>query len=76
MYVDTCRTKKYIRHLLREGYREEGKVKHHTLANLSYCSEGEIEALRLALRHKDDLNSLVTLRDNLELRQGLSLGSV
>jgi predicted PurR-regulated permease PerM len=54
MYVDIsslCRNgKTYTRYLLRECYREEGKVKHRTIANLNRCSPEEIEAIRLALR--------------------------
>ena len=46
MYVDICKYKRgnktYKRVLLREGYREGGKVKHRTLANLSHCSDEEI----------------------------------
>ena len=57
MYVDTSystqRGKTYCRHLLRESYREKGKVKHRTLANLSRCNEEEIAAIKLALKHKD-----------------------
>ncbi len=53
MYVDTStinqKGKSYTRHLLRESYREEGKVKHRTIANLSRCTPAEIEAIRLAL---------------------------
>ena len=60
MYVDrsTVRSKSgksYTRYLLRESYRENGKVKHRTIANLSKCKPQEIEAIRLALRHKADL---------------------
>lgn len=36
--------------LLRESYREGGKVKNRTLANLSHWPEGKVEALRSALR--------------------------
>lgn len=36
--------------LLREGYREGGKVKVRTLANLSHLPPGKIEALRAALK--------------------------
>ena len=54
MYVDICKYKRgnktYKRVLLREGYREGGKVKHRTLANLSHCSDEEIEAIRIALK--------------------------
>ncbi|MCP3924551.1 MAG: IS1634 family transposase [Desulfobacterales bacterium] len=76
MYIDTCKTKKYTRHLLRENYREDGNVKHHTIANLSHCSENEIEAIKLALKHKGDLSKLCLLSENLELEQGLSTGAV
>jgi len=81
MYVDTSTVhtstgKSYTRHLLRESYREEGKVKHRTIANLSSCTPEEIEALRLALSHKHDLSVLVNLKDDLRLEQGLSVGAV
>lgn len=80
MYVDssssTVNGKKYRRHLLRESYREDGKVKHRTIANLSQCSPEEIEAIRLALRHKDDLTRIIEEKSRLALRQGLSVGAV
>lgn len=60
MYVDVCQTKgKYKRYLLRDSFRENGKVKHHTVANLSCCSPQEIRAIQLALKHKDELEALV-----------------
>jgi len=40
---------------LREGHREGGKVKHRTLANLSHCSDEEIEAIRIALKGKKQI---------------------
>src|SRR3990170_4554419 len=46
--------------LLRESYREDGKVKKRTIANLSYCTPEEIAAIKLALRHKDNLSELGT----------------
>ena len=81
MYVDTSTVrsstgKTYTRHLLRESYREGGKVKHRTVANLSRCSPAEIEALRLALSHKQELTELVSLTDDLRLEQGLSVGAL
>jgi len=80
MYIDTSRItrggKTYTRHLLRESYRAHGKVLHRTIANVSHCSAAEIEALRLALRHKEDLEHLGTLTDSLILKQGLSFGAV
>src|SRR5207244_8064525 len=36
--------------LLRESFREKGKVKNRTLANLSHWNPARIEALRRALR--------------------------
>ena len=59
MYVDLCKYKRwnktYKRVLLREGYREGGKVKHRTLANLSHCSDEEIEDIRIALKMKKQI---------------------
>ncbi|MCP5002775.1 MAG: transposase [Planctomycetes bacterium] len=62
--------------LLRESYREKGKVKKRTIANLSHCSEGEIAAVKLALQHKDDLTALGSLKESVELQEGLSVGAV
>jgi hypothetical protein len=80
MYIDTSHItrggKTYTRHLLRESYRANGKVLHRTLANLSHCSAAEIEAMRLALRHKEDLEHLGTIQDAITLQQGMSFGAV
>jgi hypothetical protein len=80
MYIDTSHItrggKTYTRHLLRESYRANGKVLHRTIANVSHCSEAEIEAMRLALRHKADLEHLGTIQDAITLKQGLSFGAV
>src|SRR6266436_9230314 len=80
MYIDTSHItrgdKTYTRHLLRESYRANGKVLHRTIANVSHCSEAEIEALRLALRHKEELEHLGTIQDAITLKQGLSFGAV
>src|SRR5215813_1085397 len=80
MYVDTSHItrggKTYTRHLLRESYRANGKVLHRTIANVSQCSEAEIAAIRLALRHKGELEHLGTLQDAVTLQQGLSCGVV
>src|SRR2546427_20704 len=80
MYIDTSHItrggKTYTRHLLRESYRAHGKVLHRTIANVSQCSAAEIEALRLALRHKEALEHLGTIQDAVTLKQGLSFGAV
>ena len=80
MYIDTSHItrggKTYTRHLLRESYRANGKVLHRTIANVSQCSEAEIEALRLALRHKGELEHLGTIPYTITLKQGLSFGAV
>ena len=82
MFVDSSTTrlngKTYARHLLRESYREAGKVKHRTIANLSHCKTEEVEAIRLALRHKADLSRMVAAagQGGLELVQGASVGAV
>ena len=38
--------KTYRRALLRNSYRKDGKVIHDTIANLSMCSEEEIEVMK------------------------------
>jgi transposase len=80
MYVDTSTVRRgskvYTRHLLRESYRDAGKVKHRTIANLSQCSPAEVEAIRLALAHKNSLTDLGTVDETVLLRQGASVGAV
>ncbi len=74
MYVDSCKTGKYTRHLLRESFREGGKVKHRTILNISHLPDEEINALKLALKHKQNLQSLIDQK--VEATQGKSVGSV
>jgi transposase len=81
MYLDRSRTtvngKTYRRVLLRQSYRQDGKVKHRTIANLSACSDEEIKAVELAFKHKKDLASLQPASPGpLHLRQGLCFGAV
>jgi len=77
VYIEKTNSRgKYTCHLLRETFREDGKVKHRTIANLSDCSEEEIQAMRLALKHKEDLSQLVCVTEAVSLRQGLSVGAV
>ena len=46
MHVDESHSGPYVRYLLRDSYRQEGKVRHRTIANLSRCSPQEIQAIR------------------------------
>ena len=62
--------------LLRESYRENGQVKKRTVANLSHCSEEEINAIELALNHKHDLSNLGSFSDSVSVKEGLSIGGV
>jgi hypothetical protein len=61
MHVETSRSHQvlkdgtervYQRHLLRRSYRDGGKVRKETLANLSHLPDEAIEALRLVLAGK------------------------
>jgi len=81
MYLDkskiTVRGRTYSRVLLRQSYRDHGKVKHRTIANLTACSPEEIQGIELAFKHKKDLESLTLASEGpLHLRQGLSFGAV
>jgi Transposase DDE domain len=80
MYLTEVRSrsknKTYRCILLRETYRQGGKVKNRTLANLSHGTPGEIEAIRLALAHKSDLTVLGSLPEAVEVREGVSIGAV
>jgi transposase len=79
MFIDSAtsnqRGKTYVRHLLRDSYRENGKVKHRTLANLSQCSEEEIAAIKLALKNKGNLANLGNLKE-LKIKLGMRIGAV
>jgi transposase len=80
MYIDISHIKRnnktYKRVLLRNSYRVKGKVKHDTIANLSSCSQSEIDAIKLALKHKDNLSELSHLKDTMHTKQGLGVGAV
>jgi transposase len=82
MYIDrskvTVNGHTYQRVLLRESYREQGKVKHRTIANFSKCTEEEIKAIELAFKHKNNLDYFTQpgQQEPLHLRQGLAFGAV
>lgn len=60
--------------LLRKSYREGGKVKNLTIANLSNCSEDEINRIKSALKNKK--NPTEPTGDSFEIHQGRSIGGV
>lgn len=64
--------KTYQTHLLRRTYREDGKVKHQTLGNLSHLPPHVIELLRRALRGE----SLVPAETIFEIERSLPHGHV
>ena len=80
MYVDSATVHRngtsYPRRLLRECDREQGKIKHRTVANLSAGSPEEIETIRLALRHTHELTSLSSARVAVQREQGAACGAV
>jgi len=75
MYVQTIHNRRgdktYTYHLLMEGYREGGKVKHRTLANLSRLDEATIEYIRQSLKGKKPISV-----DDLEARSGRAYGAL
>jgi len=79
MYIDDCKYKRnnrsYRRVLLRESYRENGKVKHNTIANLSKCSGEELEAIRLGLKYKKNISFLENLKEG-KCTNGKIIGAV
>lgn len=62
--------------LLRNSYRLNGKVCHDTIANLTKCTDEEINALKLALKHKSNLSELKNIKEELQTEQGLCIGAV
>jgi transposase len=60
---------------LRESYREGKKVKKRNIASLKHCSEDEIAAIELALKHKGNLTELGSIEE-VNLIQGPSVGAL
>lgn len=81
MFVDSSKTikngKTYVRHTLRNSYRDKssGKVRHINIANLTKFPEAEINAIKLALKHKDNLNLLLSDKE-ISLTHGKSFGAI
>ncbi len=76
MHVVTTRRqhgdKVYETHLLRRSYREDGKVKNQTLANLSHLPPAALSALKRSLRGEQ----LVLAADAVEVVRSLPHGHV
>jgi transposase len=64
--------KVYRTHLLRRTYRDQGKVKHETLGNLSHLPEHTVELVRRSLRG----DVLVGAEETLEMVRSLPHGHV
>ena len=61
--------------LVRESYREAGKVKKRTLANLSHLPKHAIELLKVAIK-EGPLTNIPALKDSFEIKQSLPHGHV
>jgi transposase len=68
--------KTYRRALLRNSYRKNGKVYHDTIANLSKCSQEEIDVMKFALKNKNALTALNIAGEKVQTRQGMIVGAV
>jgi transposase len=79
MYVDTATYirsgKAHKRYLLRESFRENGKIKKKTIASLCKLKQEDIDALKLALKYKKDLQSLQSIKEA-SVMQGKSYGAI
>ena len=79
MYIDTATYirsgKAHKRYLLRESFWENGKVKKKTIASLCKLNQEEIDAMKLALKHKRDLQSLQSI-NAASVMQGKSYGAI
>jgi hypothetical protein len=73
------RGKTYVQTLLRTSYREGGKVKKRTIANLTDWPEEDLTAFKFALKHKKNLGAAtasLSVPDNFDISSGKSVGSV
>jgi hypothetical protein len=70
--VRKYKDKEYVSWLLRRSFREDGKVRHETLANLSVLPPAGIEALRAVLAGE----TLVGATETLEVERSLPPGHV
>lgn len=69
--------KTYRTVLIRESYREGGKVKNRTLANLKNLPDDLINAIQWSLQNKDGVSALQAAQvPGLEIIQGKSVGDL
>lgn len=59
----TCHGKVYVSDLLRRSYRENGKVKHETLANLSHLPPDIVETIRRRLAGETPAEAIEIVRN-------------
>ena len=80
MYVDICEykrgDKKYRRSLLRESYREDGKIKHRTVANLSKLPIDQILLMKAACAGKVIPVEECPDPKTMHMKQGPSIGAL
>lgn len=77
VHVATIKTKGagdrvYVSHLLRRSYREDGRVRHENLGNLSHLPEAAIAAVRRVLAGE----TLVAAEDRFQIERSLPHGHV
>lgn len=68
--------KSYKTAYLRQSVRVGRKVESHIVANLSHCSEAELDAIEWALKHKGKLARAKESLGPVQLKEGLSVGAV
>jgi hypothetical protein len=55
--------------------RVERKVHHTAIANLSQCSDEEIETIKVALKHKGNLERVINAQERVKVGQKLPVGA-
>jgi transposase len=77
MYIEYIKSGDKTQVLLRESFREEGKVKKRTIANLTGRSEEEILAFQFACQNVKKIPEIMANREsaNISIAQGKSVGA-
>jgi hypothetical protein len=68
--------KTYRRVLLRNSFRVNCRVRHKTIANLSKCKDEEIAALKLAIKHKSNLQALTIVSEETSIVGSASVQTI